>query len=1236
MLKWSLLALLLGGLGASCGDRSVESGEGQYLARSDSVTTLPVDLPRGGPRISAPLDLAGVMRRVHFSFRADEAGEFSGGHTSYEVRTSAMGISITPGRTDGTADTKTSGARAEEIGAPVYFETEFWGRGADLHASALGEPRVAEDGHLILPRGEIDEEIENTEDGADQRFMFSQRPQGQGDLVIQVRVSGEEYVGETEWGHHFVDAETGIGVRYGLATWIDASGKQTVVRVDYRDDLGDLVLTVPHEVVEASTYPAVLDPIILPEFGMDNPVQGSVTNAQAYPHLAFDGTNNFVVWRDLRFAGKFDVMGAFVTPAGALLSPGGILVNPTLMDGKPSVAFNGTNYLVTWAQNSSLYGRLVSPAGTLVTPLTSLANVTNVRAPEVAAGGGNFLLVYNTGADQAWGIRVTGMGVSVGSPFYICGTATTHRNPAVAFDGTNYLVVWEDNRSGSDIYGARITTAGTNLNPTGFPISTAVQAQTDPKVAFDGLNYLVVWSDSRWGNADIYGTRVDQTGLILDPANLEISKTVGAQTVPNVAFDGTRYVVAWADARGANTQIFASRVLPAGIVVDTNGIQATSYPTNTDRPALACSTSNCLIAYEDYRFANADIRGVRLNSAGSVLDADGFLISTTGNNQASPSVAWGNGQILAVWEDSRNGNTDIYGARLSTNSTVLDPNGIVIASGTSPQVTPVVNWNGTEWVVVWSDKRNGLNYDIYGTNVQSDGTVVAPMGVAISTAAGDQLRPAMEFDGTYHLVVWEDYRANNWDIYGARVSPAMNVLETTGMVIEGTTTAANRPKLAFDGTRYMVVWSGKFNRVTPAGSVLDGNGLALPASMTSPNVAYDGLNFFVINSGGNNAVRVTGNGALVDATPFNFANTGTDSSTIIRHGPGVFVATRLLQAGLSSIYGTWVSQDGSASHPTGLQLSSIMGSNHFNPALTGDGMGHLLVAYDRLETSGLSSGHQRVHARHMTALVAGQACGGAIECLSGFCVDGVCCNTACGNGNPNDCLGCSVAAGASANGSCSALDAVPCSDGNSCTANDMCMSGTCTGSPVVCTATDSCHVAGTCNTATGICTNPAKPNGSVCDDGNACTQTSTCQTGTCVGTNPVVCPMDTECTNVSACDPLTGVCAVTNETDGSACNDGNACTQMSTCQAGQCVGSNPVTCAPPATCKQAGTCNPATGQCTYSDAIDGTTCDDGNACTQMSACQAGQCVGSNPVTCAPPATCKQAGTCNPATGQCTY
>ena len=262
----------------------------------------------------------------------------------------------------------------------------------------------------------------------------------------------------------------------------------------------------------------------------------------------------------------------------------------------------------------------------------------------------------------------------------------------------------------------------------------------------------------------------------------------------------------------------------------------------------------------------------------------------------------------------------------------------------------------------------------------------------------------------------------------------------------------------------------------------------------------------------------------------------------------------------------------------------------------------------------------------------GAACTTATECSSGFCVDGVCCNTAC---NAGACDACSVAAGATQNGTCALLTGTACNDGNGCTQADTCNAGTCVGgSPVVCTASDSCHDAGTCNPMTGACSNPAKPDGTICNDGNACTQMDACTAGACTGANPVVCPVADACHDAGVCNPTTGACSVANKPDGTACNDGNACTQNDACLAGTCAAGAPVTCAASDSCHDPGTCNPTTGMCTNPAKPDGSVCNDGNACTQRDACNAGTCTGASPVVCVASDFCHVAGSCDPATGMC--
>src|SRR5262249_41502718 len=147
--------------------------------------------------------------------------------------------------------------------------------------------------------------------------------------------------------------------------------------------------------------------------------------------------------------------------------------------------------------------------------------------------------------------------------------------PAVAFDGTNYLVAWEDQRSASDldIFGARVAKTGALRDAAGFAISTTDSLQFNSAIAFDGTNYLVVWQDHRAGtDYDIYGARVTKTGAVLDPGGIPISTAAHDQTGPKLAFDGTNYLVVWGDRRSNNADIYGARVSTNGTVLDPSSI----------------------------------------------------------------------------------------------------------------------------------------------------------------------------------------------------------------------------------------------------------------------------------------------------------------------------------------------------------------------------------------------------------------------------------------------------------------------------------------------------------------------------------------------------------------------------------------------------------------------------------------------------------------------------------------
>lgn len=262
----------------------------------------------------------------------------------------------------------------------------------------------------------------------------------------------------------------------------------------------------------------------------------------------------------------------------------------------------------------------------------------------------------------------------------------------------------------------------------------------------------------------------------------------------------------------------------------------------------------------------------------------------------------------------------------------------------------------------------------------------------------------------------------------------------------------------------------------------------------------------------------------------------------------------------------------------------------------------------------------------------GNACTSADSCQAGACV-GANPVTCPASDQCHDAGTCNTATGACSNPA--KKNGVTCDDGNACTKADSCQSGVCTGaSAVVCSAKDQCHVAGTCNTSSGLCDDPIKKNGTACNDGSLCTKTDTCQGGVCSGASPVVCAASDQCHLAGTCDDATGTCSNPAKKNGTSCADGNACTQTDTCQSGTCTGTNAVVCTASDQCHAAGTCDPANGTCSDPTQKDGTTCSDGNACTKTDTCLAGACKGASPVTCSAIDQCHDAGSCNTVDGEC--
>lgn len=383
-------------------------------------------------------------------------------------------------------------------------------------------------------------------------------------------------------------------------------------------------------------------------------------------------------------------------------------------------------------------------------PISDTAAATDESAVAVASSGAGYLVVWEDLRDEGvshsdiYGQLVSATGVLVGDDFRISGPLATaeEKAPAVAWNGSEYLVVWEDTRNTAerqtDIYGRRVSAAGVALE-SDFRITGAgaLGSEDSPAVAWSGTEYLVAWEDTRntaERKTDIYGRRVSAAG---DPegTDFRISGTnaLDQEYQPAVVWGGTEYLVIWEDSRDTatrGTDVRGRRVSAAG---EPEGkdfrISGTSADADDKVPQVAWSGTEYLVVWEDWRMdpgRQTDIYGRRVSAAGAPIGAN-FRICGPGASGWDwvPGVAWddGRGHYLVVWQDERdygNRGADIYGRRLSAIGARLGGDFRISGTGATSEYSPAVAWGGAQHLVVWQDARGvpASGRDIYGRRVE--------------------------------------------------------------------------------------------------------------------------------------------------------------------------------------------------------------------------------------------------------------------------------------------------------------------------------------------------------------------------------------------------------------------------------------------------------------------------------------------------------------------------------------
>lgn len=724
----------------------------------------------------------------------------------------------------------------------------------------------------------VREVIEPAPFGLAQSWHFAARPANADDLVVEVAVDNATSVHVSEREFWFGHDERGVS--YSHATWIDANDVATPIAGTWEGDR--IRFVVPAKLVADSDFPAVLDPSISAETAQGANTSGSpIAENSSLPSAAWSGTEYLVVWRDNRAGATSDIWGARMTAAGAMVSNTNITVGSTAgIQSAPNVAYINGNYVAIWEDYKSppgdadLRAARISGAGAVTAIGTVAVTATAETAPKLASRGATGLLVFQRGTNvmmslyngttfgaasvvvagseaavasnpagdwlvtyvapsagvaSVWGQFVTAAGALSGAPFVISARTRESRRPSAAFTGGNFVVAFA---SGGDLWGTRVTTGGMILDTTmqgaatvgGILMVAAANTQDAPNLVC-GTTCLLSWTDLRSSatqSTDSY-VRPFSAALVATGAESQLGSTgyAGPQVVGAAAAGATNFLAVWTDTHATDAQIaMASAVAaaptnPSGVYVARSANRQSS-PFGVSRPLLNGTN------YNDWFLGWQDGTQIGDNILGQVNDLNGapvggiVTISGAANQQQTPAAAYDGTNWIMAWSDGRNGNFDIYASRVAvTTGAALDTAGIAITTAAGDQfVNRIASNQAGASLIVWHDRRNG-NFDIYGAIVNGAGTVTAA-DIPISVVANDQIAPTVTWDATggVFIVAWSDARAGTAggrDIYAARVTTAGVVQDAAGVrVSNGTGTEVVPDAQTITGTT-LIVWEDRRN-----------------------------------------------------------------------------------------------------------------------------------------------------------------------------------------------------------------------------------------------------------------------------------------------------------------------------------------------------------------------------------------------------------------------------------------
>ncbi|MFO0679408.1 MAG: hypothetical protein U0169_22975 [Polyangiaceae bacterium] len=254
---------------------------------------------------------------------------------------------------------------------------------------------------------------------------------------------------------------------------------------------------------------------------------------------------------------------------------------------RPRISWNGTHFLVVWTRtfgtNDDIEGvRYLPGTGVVGTnPIAISKRAEGEVDPVVASNGAEWLVGWRvTGATpRVKTARVSAAGLVLDTVPVVHGTSPVVGSTSLVWTGTNYVLGFADSTgpSGTNVSAFRITAGGATVgtSPARFGTTTV---GTDPfALAAGPAHVFATWTTGTPGSRGVTGRRMAFDGTFPEAQGTLLTQGAVSRNFPAVAWNGSRYLVAWNE-----TRTFSGNILWVAAVAPT--VTLATRPASRSRP----------------------------------------------------------------------------------------------------------------------------------------------------------------------------------------------------------------------------------------------------------------------------------------------------------------------------------------------------------------------------------------------------------------------------------------------------------------------------------------------------------------------------------------------------------------------------------------------------------------------------------------------------------------------------